>query len=188
MDCFKLWTLYAYRGSVEGMTDKSLNATAAALLGLLHDGAMTGGQLMAAAESRLGPFWTTTRSQVYRELPILAELGYVKTGKPGPRASQPYTVTAAGKKAFQRWMGQPTGKDQMRNPLLLRAAFGGLLTKAQLKAIYDEQAAERTERLNELKAAHRDAKAAKDNFAAATLEFAVTYQKALLKWLDSAPH
>ena len=58
---------------------------------------MTGGQLMAAAERRLGPYWSMTRSQVYRELPVLAEMGYVRLGKPGPRSSQPYAITASGK-------------------------------------------------------------------------------------------
>jgi len=69
------------------MPDSQINPTAAALLGLLHEGPMTGGQLMAAAERRLGPYWSMTRSQVYRELPVLAEMGYVRLGKPGPRSS-----------------------------------------------------------------------------------------------------
>src|SRR6185295_15130019 len=60
------------------MADSGLNPTAAALLGLLHDGPMTGGQLMAAAQRRLGPYWSMTRSQVYRELPALADAGFVK--------------------------------------------------------------------------------------------------------------
>ena len=38
------------------MPDSQINPTAAALLGLLHEGPMTGGQLMAAAERRLGPY------------------------------------------------------------------------------------------------------------------------------------
>jgi DNA-binding PadR family transcriptional regulator len=63
------------------MPDSQINPTAAALLGLLHEGPMTGGQLMAAAERRLGPYWSMTRSQVYRELPVLAEMGYVRLGK-----------------------------------------------------------------------------------------------------------
>jgi len=76
------------------MPDSQINPTAAALLGLLHEGPMTGGQLMAAAERRLGPYWSMTRSQVYRELPVLADMGYVRLGKPGPRSSQPYAITA----------------------------------------------------------------------------------------------
>jgi DNA-binding PadR family transcriptional regulator len=169
------------------MADKGLNATAAALLGLLHEGAMTGGQLMAAAESRLGPFWTTTRSQVYRELPVLAERGYVRTGKPGPRSSQPYAITAAGKRAFSRWLAEPAGRDQLRNPLLLRAAFGGLHNSKQLAELYEAQGEVHSARLAELREELKAAKKADDQFQVATLEFAITYQRALLKWLDSAP-
>ena len=73
-----------------------VNATAAALLGLLHDGPMTGGQLVAAAGDQYGSFFSVTRSQVYRELPGLAEAGLLKLGKQGPRASQQYAITAAG--------------------------------------------------------------------------------------------
>src|SRR5215207_460503 len=106
------------------MAEVGINATAAAVLGLLHDGPMTGGQLMAAAERRLSPYWSMTRSQVYRELPVLAELGYVKLGKPGPRASQPYAITASGKRAFSRWLAESPGRDAIRNPVALRVAFG----------------------------------------------------------------
>ena len=169
------------------MPEPGLNSTAAALLGLLHGGPMTGGQLVGVAESRLGPFWTTTRSQVYRELPALAERGYVRLGKPGPRSSQPYAITAAGKRAFARWLSEPTGRDQLRNPLMLRAAFGGLHTPEQLNSLYETQTAEHSARLAELRAALRDAKNRDDPYAVATLEFAVTYQRALLRWLDHAP-
>src|SRR5919108_4665570 len=101
------------------MAESGVNATAAALLGLLHDGPMTGGQPMAAAEKRLGPYWSMTRSQVYRELPALAQQGYVKMGKPGPRASQPYAITAAGKRVFSRWLTEMPGRDTIRNPTAL---------------------------------------------------------------------
>src|SRR4030095_8315438 len=104
------------------MPDTQINPTAAALLGLLHDGPMTGGQLMAAAERRLGPYWSMTRRQVYRELPVLAELGYVRLGKPGPRSSQPYAITAAGKRAFSRWLAESPRRDTLRNPVALRGA------------------------------------------------------------------
>jgi DNA-binding PadR family transcriptional regulator len=169
------------------MVDKGLNATAAALLGLLHEGAMTGGQLMAAAESRLGPFWTTTRSQVYRELPVLAERGYVRTGKPGPRSSQPYAITASGKRAFSRWLSEPAGRDQLRNPLLLRAAFGGLHTPEQLRELYETQAEVHSARLAELREELKTAKKGDDPFQVATLEFAITYQRALIRWIEQAP-
>ena len=57
-----------------------VNATAAALLGLLHGGPMTGGQLVAAAGERFGLFFSVTRSQVYRELPALTEEALLRLG------------------------------------------------------------------------------------------------------------
>src|SRR6476661_5973993 len=74
-----------------------VNSTAAALLGLLHSGPMTGGQLVAAATERFGAFFSVTRSQVYRELPTLTDAGLLRLGEQGPRASQQYVVTTAGK-------------------------------------------------------------------------------------------
>jgi DNA-binding transcriptional ArsR family regulator len=72
-----------------------LNATAAALLGLLHEGPATGGQLVSAARDRFGSFFSVTRSQVYRELPALADAGLVRLGKQGPRSSQQYLGTTS---------------------------------------------------------------------------------------------
>ncbi|MGH3430965.1 MAG: PadR family transcriptional regulator [Mycobacteriales bacterium] len=169
------------------MADKALNATAAALLGLLHDGAMTGGQLISAAQQRLGPFWTTTRSQVYRELPLLAVAGYVRSGEQGPRSAQPYAITATGRRAFSEWLNEPAGRDQVRNPLLLRVAFGPLHADTQLAALYASQEEDRAARLAELKAALKEARREGDPFRIATVEFAVTYHKAVLRWLESAP-
>jgi DNA-binding PadR family transcriptional regulator len=183
----EMWTAGRDRGSVSAMAETGLNATAAALLGLLHEGQMTGGQLMAASQSRLGPFWTMTRSQIYRELPGLADRGYVRAGKAGPRSSQPYAVTAAGKKAFTRWLGEPAGHDQLRNPLLLRAVFGEAAGPARLADLYDSKAEEHTTALATVKDQLKDAKKNGDRFAQAALEFAVAYHRAVLKWLESAP-
>jgi DNA-binding PadR family transcriptional regulator len=169
------------------MAETGLNATAAALLGLLHDGQMTGGQLMSAAQSRLGPFWTMTRSQIYRELPGLAERGFVRAGKAGPRSSQPYAVTAAGKKAFTRWLGEPAGHDQLRNPLLLRAVFGAAAGPSRLAELYDAKTEEHTTGLASAREQLKDAKRDGDQYAQAALEFAVMYHRAVLKWLESAP-
>src|SRR3712207_7944964 len=51
-------------------------------------------------------------------------MGYVRLGKPGPRSSQPYAITAAGKRAFSRWLAESPGRDAIRNPVALRVAFG----------------------------------------------------------------
>lgn len=169
------------------MADSGLNATAAALLGLLHEGPMTGGQLMAAAERKLGPFWSMTRSQVYRELPALADAGLVRMGKPGPRASQPYTISAAGKRAFARWLSEPVGRDQLRNPVILRVAFGKLHSGQQLAELYSQAEAQHNEALSAARDQAKQAAADGDEYGAAALNFAVSYHRAALTWLKNAP-
>jgi DNA-binding PadR family transcriptional regulator len=187
VDRAKSWTTGAEDGSVDVMAESGLNATAAALLGLLHDAPMTGGQLMSAAQRRLGPYWSMTRSQVYRELPALAEAGYVKLGKPGARSSQPYSITPAGKRAFVRWLGEPPSLEAIRNPMALRVAFGGHQSAAQLKQCYAQASDQHNTALNEAREQAKEAKKNGDDFGAASLEFAVAYHRAALAWLKAAP-
>ena len=169
------------------MADSGINPTAAALLGLLHEGPMTGGQLMAAAERRLGPYWSMTRSQVYRELPALADVGYVKLGKPGPRSSQPYAITAAGKRAFTRWLSEAPGRDAVRNPIALRVAFGNQHSATQLRQLYANANEYHTAALASAREQSREARKAGDEYGAAALDFAVAYHRAALSWLKNAP-
>ncbi|WP_037307644.1 PadR family transcriptional regulator [Amycolatopsis orientalis] len=161
-----------------------LNATAAALLGLLHDGPATGGQLVAGAGERFGAFFSVTRSQVYRELPALSKEGLVRLGKQGPRSSQQYLITAAGKKAFKTWLSSEAGPDHLRSPLILRLVHAGSLTAKQRASLLESARANYTQQLDEAKAA---TKAADGPYAKAVAEFAQAQAKAALKLLDSIP-
>src|ERR671913_190362 len=101
---------------------------------------MTGGELVAAAKERMEPYWSVTRSQVYRELRGLAEAGYVRPGKLGPRAAQPYAITAAGKRAFRAWLTEAPGADHSRNPLVLRIGFGAHHAPGAVKRLVEDAA------------------------------------------------
>ncbi|QSB15634.1 helix-turn-helix transcriptional regulator [Natronosporangium hydrolyticum] len=169
------------------MAQTGINATAAALLGLLHDGQMTGGQLMATAEERLGRYWSMTRSQVYRELPALAELGYVKLGKPGPRSSQPYSITPAGKRAFVRWLTEDPGRDTLRNSVALKVAFGDKQSSAQLRKLQESAVEYHNQELARSRDQAKEAKKEGDEYGATALEFAIGYHKAALAWLKNVP-
>lgn len=166
----------------------TLNSTAAALLGLLHDGPMTGGELVAAAKERMEPFWSVTRSQVYRELPGLADAGYVRPGKLGPRAAQPYAVTAAGKRAFRAWLAEAPGADHSRNPVVLKIGFGAHLQPGAVGTLVAEARARHQAALATGRATvTRLKKEGGDPFLLATAEFGVAYERAMLRWLDSVP-
>lgn len=161
-----------------------LNATAAALLGLLHEGPATGGQLVSAAGERFGAFFSVTRSQVYRELPALADAGLVRLGKQGARSSQQYLVSAAGKKAFKAWLGSAAEPDQLRSPLILRLVHSGSLTSRQRADLVGHARQAYGVRLD---AARVAAKAAVDPYAKAAADFAVAHARAVIKLLDAIP-
>ena len=171
------------------MPDRPLNATAAALLGLLHDGPMTGWELIGCAQARIGEFWSITQSQVYRELPAMAERGLVDVGPPGPRDRKPYALTDAGRAAFAAWVEQPPGPDQVRIPLLLTIAFADHLPPEHLDALVAEQRQVHVERL----ARYREHRAAMDaggevsTARRATLEFGLRHEEAVLDWFDALP-
>ena len=162
----------------------TVNSTAAALLGLLHAGPMTGGQLVAAAGERFGSFFSVTRSQVYRELPVLAEAGLLKLGKQGARASQQYAITPAGKRSFKAWLAAGGGADALRSPLVLRLLHAGSLTvkqRAELIGISRDAYAAN------LETARAAARGEPDPYRKAVADFAVAHTRAMLKLLDALP-
>ncbi len=161
-----------------------LNATSAALLGLLHEGPKTGGQLVAAATERFGGFFSVTRSQVYRELPALAEDGLLRLGKQGPRSSQQYAITAAGKRAFKSWLNTEPGPDNVRSPLILRLVHAGSLTPKQRSGLIESAREQYAAKLDEAKNA---AKGVEDPYAKAAADFTVAHNRAVIKLLDSLP-
>ena len=162
----------------------AVNATAAALLGLLQGGPMTGGQLVAAAGDRFGAFFSVTRSQVYRELPALAEAGLLRLGKQGPRASQQYVITAAGRRAFKAWLVGGGGADALRSPLVLRLLHSGSLTVRQRAELVRNGRADYTARLD---AARTAARGEPDPYRKAVADFAVAHIRAMVKLLDAIP-
>jgi DNA-binding PadR family transcriptional regulator len=160
---------------------RPLNPTAASLLGFLHEGPMSGWDLVATAQQRIGDFWTLTRSQVYRELAAMADAGLVKAGKTGARERTPYKITAAGRKAFTRWLHSEPGLEQIRFPLLLTMAFAQHLPPERLREYLAAHRAAHAERLAGYEAQQQPG----DPFQRATLDFGIRYERAVLEWFDA---
>jgi DNA-binding PadR family transcriptional regulator len=161
-----------------------VNATAAALLGLLHAGPMTGGQLVSAATERFGGFFSVTRSQVYRELPVLTDAGLLRLGEQGPRASQQYVLTPAGRRAFTCWLADGSGGDTLRSPLVLRLLHAGALPTDERVELVRSGREAFAARLASARAASR---AAADPYRRAVADFAVAHNRAMVKLLDAIP-
>lgn len=164
------------------MAGRPLNATAASLLGFLHEGPKTGWDLVTTAQERIGKFWSLTTSQVYRELAAMERDGLIVPGEKGPRDRKPYTLTDEGRQAFAEWIDRDPGPENIRHPLLLTVAFADHLPPERLAEILAHYRAAHEKQLSgyEDLMAHRDL----PSFSAATVEFGIAYERAVLTWLE----
>ena len=163
-----------------------INATAASLLGFLSDSPMTGWELDAAVEGSIANFWNVTRSQVYRELRTLAELGYVEAGDAGPRDRRPYSITEAGREAFREWILRDPGSPIVRMPLLVTVFFGKHLPPERLAEIIEKELKGGAEALHQFEAMQQSLD--DEPFVRQVLQFGIDYQKTLLAWLEALAH
>jgi DNA-binding PadR family transcriptional regulator len=164
-----------------------LNATAASLLGFLHEGPMTGWDLVATAQALIGDFWSLTRSQVYRELAAMERNGLIRAGAVGVREKRPYELTDVGRAAFTAWLEQEPGPENIRYPLLLTLAFGRHLSPERLArfvATHRQVHAARLEGYEQLRDSAGDNL---DPYALATLDFGIRYERAVLEWFEHLP-
>ncbi len=169
------------------MPSRPLNATAASLLGFLHEGNMTGWDLVAIAELVIGDFWTLTRSQVYRELAAMEGAGLVSAGETGPRDRRPFSLTDAGRSAFREWLEREPGPEQIRYPLLLTMAFGEHLDDERLAEFTTAHRQVHVERLERYQAMRHDAGDGLSAYVRATLDFGIRYESAVIEWFDDLP-
>ena len=170
---------------------RPLNATAASLLGFLHEGPMSGYELATTAQGVIGDFWSLTQSQVYRELSWMSEAGLVAAGERGPRERRPYALTDAGRRAFAEWADRPPGPATIRHPLLLAVSFGRLIAPDRLATFLRQHQGTHAERLRTYEAQARDFDAIpsehRDPFREATLRFGVAYERAVQDWFAELP-
>jgi DNA-binding PadR family transcriptional regulator len=166
-----------------------INATAASLLGFLHDGPMTGWDLVARAQQTIGPFWSLTKSQVYRELAFMAEHGLVTPGETGRRDAKPYTITDTGRAAFAEWAARGPGEGTIRLPLLLFVTLGRHLRPGLLRTVLTEQRAQQAALLKDYLGLRQmlDETDDVDPHMLATLEYGITVARATIRWIDRLP-
>lgn len=122
-----------------------LPTTSFAVLGLLSYGPLSGYALASLAEQSIANFWTIAKSQVYRELARLEELGYVK-GTDVRQEKLPdkriYELTNEGRSSLVRWLNtssQDKEGTKMRSTFLLKVFFGNLMEQEQLLAMIRAQ-------------------------------------------------
>lgn len=164
------------------MSRDELNPTAASLVGFLLDGPKTGWDLDRAVAQSIGNFWNVTRSQIYRELRVLADRGFVEPGSSGPRERVPYAVTDAGRQAFLGWISARPAPDLIRSRLLLTVFFGDHVDPTRLREILDDQRRHHELQLRQYEQLAATG-AAEAGFPGRTLRFGIAYEQAMLQWI-----
>jgi DNA-binding PadR family transcriptional regulator len=163
------------------------NATAASLLGFLHEGSMSGWDLSARSHQVIGDFWSLTTSQVYRELHNLEKAGLIEMEERGSRDRQPYSLTPRGRTAFVEWLMKEPGEEITRFPLLLTVAFGKHLPREKLLKFTDNHRRIHQSRLDKYLETVAQLEAAPDYstpYIQATLDFGIRYERMVLQWFD----
>ncbi len=171
-------------GVAEGAPKRGLNSTAASLLGFLHEGPMSGWDLVNLAQDRIGDFWTVTQSQVYRELGTMDKAGLVRKGETGARDRTPYHLTDAGREAFAEWIARDPGAETIRVPLLLTLSFGEFVEPGRLDRIIAANREIHEQRLAGYLDGLGDERSQGER---ATLDFGIRYERAVLEWFDRLP-
>lgn len=98
------------------------------MLGLLvrAGGEATPYTLKQMAARGVANLWSVPHAQLYTEPDRLARAGLVEEARePGGRRRRVYTITDAGRAAFEAWLRTPaSGRGELRDPGLLQLFFG----------------------------------------------------------------
>lgn len=100
------------------------------ILGLLNYGDMSGYEIREVFQDSLNYFWTAQTSQIYREIGVLEQNGWIKkqtvkqSGKPDKNIC---SITDEGKKELLRWLSAPDTDENMRSATLMKTFFMGEL-------------------------------------------------------------
>src|SRR5688500_16287905 len=109
-----------------------------AILGFVGLEPATGYTLQQRFEGSVRSFWTATQSQIYRELHALEADGLVvvevvpQEGKP---ARKVYALTDGGRLELRRWLEEPVGPMQLRDPLQLKLVFAADVAPGRLDEV-----------------------------------------------------
>lgn len=167
--------------------DVTLNPTAASLLGFLHQGPASGWDLAATALRAIGEFWNVTRSQIYRELKLLEQHGYVAARGPGARERQPYHLTPAGRRAFATWIASYRGRFLMRWPLALTVFFGSHLEEDHLRRLCAAYREEHARMATALEAFRPELERLEAGYSLEILRLGLGFHRLVTDWIDTLP-
>jgi PadR family transcriptional regulator AphA len=113
---------------------KELTPTSYAVLGLLAARPRTAYQLATQVARGLRFVWPRAEGRIYDEPRLLAEhgLALARREHTGRRPRTVYSITPEGRRALRRWVAEPGAGPVLEYEALLKVAYAGAGTKADL--------------------------------------------------------
>ena len=150
--------------------------------------AISGYDLLKCVEKSVGYIWKPTKSHLYAVLPRLVERRLVtRRNAPGERGPerQLYRVTTAGKRLVRSWLEEPVPGDQQL--FLLKAFYGGLMSREALVAHYEQYRTDSQCLLDELHGVEQtNTRRDHDYFHYFLLRFGLERAEHSIRWADDA--
>jgi len=123
------------------------------ILGLLEQQEMTGYDLkISCFDQCVAHLWPADQAQIYRTLDKLVEQGWttccveIQSDRPNRKV---YSLTAAGKAEFIRWLQCHQPLPTVREPLLVQLFFAAQLPNPAIIGLLEQQLAARSKKLAE---------------------------------------
>lgn len=169
----------------------SLPTTSFAVLGLLCIRPMSGYDLATFSDRSLANFWPIPRSQLYRELPRLEQLGLVvgqvvaQTAAPDKRV---YEITDAGREALRSWVDdEDVPGERAKNGMLVKVYLARFGSPETLRRLLADHRAQVELDLADLRAIVERLDAVPEGrFGRLVARHGVLTAQARLAWLDEA--
>jgi PadR family transcriptional regulator AphA len=107
------------------MPGRELTTTSYAILGLLAIKPWSTYELAAQMRRNLHYFWPRAESNLYAEPKRLVEEGYAtaRSEPVGRRRRTVYSINPKGRRALERWLGEPAGESRLESETLVKAMF-----------------------------------------------------------------
>ena len=176
---------------------EAMTATTYAVLGLLCVRPWSAYELAQQMRRSLRFMWPRAESGIYREPQKLTGLGYATAEEvaAGPRrAKLVYSATPAGRRAFQRWLGEPSAPPQFESEAMVKFFFCDHGTLADARHALEElhaHAEALLEAFREITKSHQDNAGPfpeRQHIGTLTGRFVFDYASTLAHWATWAQH
>ena len=169
------------------------------ILGLLNYGDMTGYEIRTVFRDSLNHFWHAQTSQIYRELQVLEQKGWItvthveQNGKPDKNV---LSITGTGREELKSWLDDETTVNPVRSVMLMKVFFRGECSIYENIEYFKRLSKRETvfptgsEAAGEVSSEYK--KMIDDPLKALywkfTIDFGVMYDRMLREWCDNCIH